>query len=163
MPIPNPEELRDEWMKTKIEISLDGLSPEMQEKALGTLHVQMANSLGREPIPQIDYLSEEDFKKIEKEKIADWWLSKLSSTQSDMREEFLRMIEEEHEYQKAVMQDVLERFEDIADDVIHIPDFDKNGALLGIKAVAEGQIPRLENLAGRLDSLKEAVLAKYNN
>lgn len=72
-------------MKTNIEISIESLLPEMQEKALGTMHVQIANSIGREPLPQADYLSEEDFEKIKKEKIADWWIQKLTQALQEQK------------------------------------------------------------------------------
>ncbi len=71
------EKLRKEWMKYNNNISLDGLPPEMLQKALGTLHVQMATSVDRETIPQNDYLSQNDLDEIFKKQTADWWLSKF--------------------------------------------------------------------------------------
>ena len=54
--------------------------------------------------------------------------------------------------QVAVLKDIAERCDDIADDVMQITGWDHDGALLGIKAVAEAQMPRIANLIANLES-----------
>jgi hypothetical protein len=52
----------------------------------------------------------------------------------------------------AVLKNIAERCDDIADDVMQIEGWEQSGALLGIKAVAEMQIPRIANLIANLGS-----------
>jgi hypothetical protein len=53
--------------------------------------------------------------------------------------------------QIAVLRDIAERCDDIVDDVKQIEGWERDGRLLGILAVAEAQIPRLQNIADNLE------------
>lgn len=51
-----------------------------------------------------------------------------------------------------ILKDIAAICDDIADDVTNIDGWEESGALLGIKTIAEAQIPRIENLIANLKS-----------
>ena len=74
----------------------------------------------------------------EEDIIADWWIQKLSSTQSEMREEFLRMIEKMEEENR------------------------KHPLIFSTSTMPlDNKFDVSDIYQSALDSLKEAVLAKY--
>lgn len=68
-----------------------------------------------------------------------------------------KVLGEELEFQKAVMEGVAQTSEDIVEDIDVMPEAKNDGRLLGIRAIASEQPVRLRNLIKRLNDVRRAL------